>query len=54
VIPAYAIYTGASMFMGFRRNFGGAGSAGETEAPEGMSNRQKKLEKRGGQKTVYR
>ncbi|KAF8435605.1 hypothetical protein BGX38DRAFT_1274878 [Terfezia claveryi] len=53
VIPVYAVYTGISMFMGFRRNFGGLGSAGKTEAPQGMSNRQKKLEKRGGQRVVY-
>jgi len=43
------------MFMGFRRNFGGAGGAeGQEEAPQKMSNRQMKLEKKGGQKVVYR
>lgn len=55
VIPLYAGYTAISMFMGFRRTFGGVGGAGEeSEAPQGLSNRQKKLEKRGGQKVVYR
>jgi len=54
MIPVYAVYTGVSMFMGFRKNFGGAGDAGEAEAPQGMSNRQKKLEKRGGQRVVHR
>lgn len=46
------------MFMGFRKNFGGGGAGGAGEEPEvpqgGVSNRQKKLEKRGGQKVVYR
>lgn len=54
MVPAYAVYTGVSMFMGFRKSFGGAGDAGEAEAPQGMSNRQKKLEKRGGQRVVHR
>ena len=49
VIPVYAVYTGVSMFMGFRKNFGGIGGAGETETPQELSNRQKKL-KRGGQR----
>ncbi|KAF8426058.1 hypothetical protein EV426DRAFT_41816 [Tirmania nivea] len=53
VIPIFAVYTAVSMVMGFRRNFSGAGGAGETEAPQGKSNRQKKLEKR-GQKVAYR
>ena len=54
MIPVYAVYTGVSIFMGFRKNFGGIGGAGETETPQELSNRQKKLEKRGGQRVFTR
>lgn len=42
------------MFMGLRRSFSGEEVAGQEPREQTMSNRQRKLEKRGGQKVVYR
>lgn len=56
-IPAYSGWLAYSTFGGMRQ--GMAGLAGHSEAgnsanSDGASNRQKKLEKRGGQKVQYR
>ena len=56
-IPAYSAWLAYSTFGGMRQ--GMAGLAGYSEAgnsanSDGASNRQKKLEKRGGQKVQYR
>lgn len=55
VVPSYAIYaavTTASGLKGMLGGMSGAGGDGETQVQQ--SNRQKKMEKRGGQKVAYR
>ena len=58
VVPVYSIWTAATTVMGMRK--GMAGMAGQGDDPSqgtdasGDSKRQKKLEKRGGQKMQYR
>jgi SRP-independent targeting protein 2/TMEM208 len=52
VVPGYAIFAAVSTASGLKSMLGGMGGAG-TE-PESQSNRQKKMEKRGGQKGAYR
>ncbi|KAF8473269.1 DUF788 domain protein [Kalaharituber pfeilii] len=55
-VPLYAGYLAVSTFLGIRKTFGGmgGGEAGEGQDEAGLSNRQKKLEKKGGQKIRYR
>lgn len=60
-VPIYAVYLGWTTYAGVRGGMGGlmggagagAGAKGDGEAGEG-SKRQKKLEKRGGQRVQYR
>ena len=58
VVPAYAIWMAVTTAMGMRK--GMAGMAGQSDSgsqdadASGDSKRQKKLEKRGGQKVQYR
>ena len=58
VVPAYAIWMAVTTAMGMRK--GMAGMAGQSDSGSqdadagGDSKRQKKLEKRGGQKVQYR
>ncbi|KIW04651.1 hypothetical protein, variant [Verruconis gallopava] len=57
VIPAYAVYLAYTTFMGAKRGMAGFGgiSQGEEGISSGVgSKRQMKMEKRGGQKAVYR
>ena len=53
-VPAYSVWLAVSTFGSIRRGL--AGLAGQAEGAESgaMSNRQKKLEKRGGQRMQYR
>ena len=53
VVPIYSIYLAYTTFMGVRQGFAGL-SGQNDESPAATSNRQKKLEKRGGQKVQYR
>jgi len=54
-VPLYSAWLGYSTFGTVRQSMGMGGQGGSEEAPNGaMSNRQKKLEKRGGQKVQYR
>lgn len=57
VVPLYAIYaavTTASGIKGTLSGLAGAGAEGGDAPGGGQSKRQQKMEKRGGQKTVYR
>lgn len=56
VVPIYAIYLAVTTFTGVRKSLGGlaGGPAGDEGSEAAASNRQKKLEKRGGQKMSYR
>jgi len=56
VIPLYGAYSAYSAYASVRKGFGGlAGEQGEGEgASSGVSKRQQKMEKRGGQKVQYR
>lgn len=56
LVPAYAAYKGVTTLTGVKNLIGGvsAGKNQDTGADTAQSNRQKKLEKRGGQRTVYR
>ena len=51
VVPAYAIYAAITTASGLKGMLGGMGGAGAE--PEAQSNRQKKMEKKGGQKVAY-
>ena len=54
-IPAYSAWLAWTTYTGMRGGLGGLGGGAETaDTPEGGSKRQKKMEKRGGQKVVYR
>jgi len=53
VVPAYAIYAAVTTANGVRGMLGGMGGAGGEGEAEVQSNRQKKMEKRGGQKVAY-
>ncbi|KAJ9613914.1 hypothetical protein H2200_002050 [Cladophialophora chaetospira] len=57
VVPGYAVYSAAGVFSGVKGMMGGlAGGASEGDAAGTgtTSKRQSKMEKRGGQKMVYR
>jgi hypothetical protein len=56
VIPLYGAYSAYTTYASMRKGFGGlAGDQGEdTGASSGVSKRQQKMEKRGGQKVQYR
>lgn len=57
VIPIYSVWLAYTTFGGMRQGMAGMVAAGGNEGPTGSSggsNRQKKMEKRGGQKTKYR
>ena len=56
VVPAYSAYLAATTVGGMRGMLGGAGGAEGDGAPGtgSESKRQKKMEKRGGQKVAYR
>jgi hypothetical protein len=54
-IPVYSIYAAYSTFMGVRQGMGLGVPAADPDTGNGVtSNRQKKMEKRGGQKVQYR
>jgi hypothetical protein len=53
VVPGYAIYLAATTVGGMKGMLGGIEGAAAA-APEAESKRQKKMEKRGGQKVAYR
>ena len=50
-VPGYAIYAAVTTASGVKSMLGGMGGAGAE--PEAQSNRQKKMDKRGGQKVAY-
>ena len=51
----YSLWLAWSTYSGMRGGFGGlAGDPTANEKQNGESKRQKKMEKRGGQKVVYR
>jgi hypothetical protein len=56
VVPVYSVYAAFKAYGGVKDAMGGlTGSAGQPDSGDGaQSNRQKKLEKRGGQKVQYR
>jgi hypothetical protein len=54
VIPMYSVWLAWTTFGGIRQGMAGLQGGGEAENGGGTSNRQKKLEKRGGQKVQYR
>ena len=57
VIPLYSLWLAFTTFGGMKQSMGGRmgqGAGGEESNNGNMSNRQKKLEKRGGQKVQYR
>jgi len=51
VVPLYSAWLAWTTFMGMKRGLAGMGGAGDAA---GESKRQKKLEKRGGQRVQYR
>jgi hypothetical protein len=56
-VPAYLVYLAAIAVGGMKGMLGGTGPAGgdgTAVGPEAESKRQKKMEKRGGQKVAYR
>ena len=54
VVPLYSAWLAYSTFMGVRQGFAGlSGDSGDSSGAA-MSNRQRKMEKRGGQKVQYR
>jgi hypothetical protein len=55
VVPAYSVYLAVTTYTGMRSGVGGLmGGGAEGEGAGGQSKRQAKMEKRGGQKMVYR
>lgn len=56
LVPGYAAYKGITTLTGVKQMLGGLGAATDqaSGADAGQSNRQKKLEKRSGQKVMYR
>jgi SRP-independent targeting protein 2/TMEM208 len=56
VVPAYSVYLAATTVGGIKGMMGGLGGASGdgAAAQEAESKRQKKMEKRGGQKVTYR
>jgi len=52
VVPGYSVYLAATTVGGMKGMLGGIGDG--AAAPETESKRQKKMEKRGGQKVAYR
>lgn len=58
VVPAYSVYLLVTTALGMKQGLGGlmgqGGEGGGTGAGTGQSKRQAKMEKRGGQKMVYR
>jgi len=56
VVPAYSAWLAFSTFTGMRQGLAGmaSGQGGDEVSASSTSNRQKKLEKRGGQKAQYR
>ena len=54
VVPLYSIWLAYTTFMGVKQGFPGMGAAADNEGPVQESKRQKKMEKRGGQRMKYR
>ena len=54
VIPLYSIWLVYTTFGGMKKGLVPQGGFGEDKGSAGASNRQKKLEKRGGQRVQYR
>lgn len=54
VVPLYSIWLAWTTFMGMKSGLAGMGGAGEADGMVAESKRQKKLEKRGGQRVQYR
>lgn len=53
VIPLYSVWSAWTTFMGMRKGFAGMGGEGAGDAVV-ESKRQRKMEKRGGQRVQYR
>lgn len=53
-VPIYTVWLAFTTYSGIRKGFGGIGADGAGDGAGGQSKRQAKLEKRGGQKMVYR
>ncbi|KKY25535.1 hypothetical protein UCRPC4_g01799 [Phaeomoniella chlamydospora] len=53
-VPVYSLYAAWKAVTGVREGFAGMGGADNAEAIPAESKRQKKLEKRGGQRVQYR
>jgi hypothetical protein len=55
VVPAYSVYAAMTTIGGLKGMLGGmGGTQADESALAGESKRQKKIEKRGGQRVVYR
>ena len=54
VVPAYSAYLVYTAFGGARQMMAGMAGAGSEGKASGQSKRQQKLEKRGGQRVIYR
>ena len=53
-VPLYSAYLAFTTATGLRQGLGGMGAGGDGSAAGAQSKRQAKMEKRGGQKMVYR
>ena len=57
VVPVYSMWVASTVVLGMRKGMAGmagqSDGSGETTGADGESKRQKKLEKRGGQKVQY-
>ena len=54
VVPLYSFYLAYTTFTGVRRGFAGLSGPKDENDVAATSNRQKKMERRGGQKVQYR
>ena len=54
VVPVYSVYLLYTAFGGAKQMMAGIAGAGSEGKTSGQSKRQQKLEKRGGQRVVYR
>ncbi|RJE25165.1 DUF788 domain protein [Aspergillus sclerotialis] len=54
VVPLYSVWLAYTTVMGMRTGLAGMGGTGAGDVPAGESKRQKKMEKRGGQRVQYR
>ena len=54
IVPLYSVWLAYTTFMGMRSGLAGMGGSEAGDGPTGESKRQKKMEKRGGQRVQYR